>query len=183
MKFKIICAIAITAVLFSCKSKKDDRPAFVPYHIFIQNDLAKLDAEPLIVFAFTIDTNGKVVDSAVIQKADFKNIAKQFTEPFIGDKKLKVNYNEDSYADETVGTFNFTYTPMTKVEREKLLITAVTVGTSIGDNSKFRNLLISRREEKTGNTQQLYWEAGKYCIIKTIEKNNNIVTKKYNWGI
>jgi hypothetical protein len=186
MQLTLTFIISTILVLQSCKSNKKEIAAtnIIPYALMIEADLIKLDSTPVAVMQYILDTLGNVMDSSIITKEEFKKVSKVFTLPNITSKELAGKYKETSYVDEFTKSYNFNYTPI----NSDLPIKNVLVSTSIGDNSKFKSVSISKlyKEKENSIQEQLYWKNNAYCLIsKMISAPNTTTTfstKKIVWG-
>ncbi len=181
-----ICLFAISILIFNCKSKKANinKTDFIPYVLMLQEDLKKLDSTPTTVTQYNLDSLGNIIDSIILTKQQFKEIAKTFMEPNITSKSLIDEYEEKSFLDEFTNSYNFNYT----TQNVDLPIRNVIVSTSVKDNSKFKNLIMNKSYTKNGKkvTEQLYWKTNAYCTISKISIENNTATfenKKIVWGL
>jgi len=81
---------------------------FYPIAQYINDQIKYVDSTPLAIYKFTF-INSKQVDSVVIDRDAFHQLAKEFKEPDLNQKDIKPNYTEDSFEDLTINTLTFTY--------------------------------------------------------------------------
>ena len=91
--------------------KKDTtkKEPFYPVTEYIQDQIAYVDSTPLPVEMLTF-VNNKRVDSVIIDRKIFRQLAEEFLKPNLNDSNIKPNYSENSYHDLTINTLTFNYT-------------------------------------------------------------------------
>jgi hypothetical protein len=81
---------------------------FYPITQYIQQQIAYVDSTPLAIEK-QVYINSRRVDSTVIDRSAFRQIAADFMTPDINDEKLRPLYREDKFHDLTVNSLTFSY--------------------------------------------------------------------------
>ncbi len=111
----------LLAVCLSCNNKNSDKTKvtgngkdsvsaepYYPITQYIQQQIAYVDSTPLAIEKHVYINNHRI-DSAIIDRPAFRQLATDFLSPDLNDKKLKPLYKEDKFHDLTINTLTFSY--------------------------------------------------------------------------
>lgn len=135
---------------------------------------------PLAVIKYT--TIGGVTDTAIIEKSNFKGIARSFILPDIGSPKFKDQYKEESFIDATLGTITLTYTATNdtvEIRKTDVLLKQ--------DDTKVKTVYVEKKITGADSSviKKMLWTTNRYCQITTllqkIEAPEKIIIEKYVW--
>lgn len=97
---------------------------FYPITQYIQQQIAYVDSTPLAIERHTY-INNRRIDSSIIDRSAFKQIAADFQTPDLNDEKLRPLYREDKFHDQTINTLTFSYNakdPMQPLQQRDILL-------------------------------------------------------------
>ena len=187
---KFLC-LAIISTCISCNHQapksdivKEEKPADVfPVGSFIAEQLRQVDSlnAPLIK---TVTTNHNT-ETSVASKAEFRALAREFTESDISDSASRHKYKETSFADQSAPNVTLTYSTEDKtleVQRVDVIIRPDTLL-----NDKVENVYIEKfaTRHDTSISKKLLWKSDKNIqVITTTRPPNGVSTTsqlKISW--
>ncbi|MES2776354.1 MAG: hypothetical protein V4722_19415 [Bacteroidota bacterium] len=118
---------------------------FYPITQYIEGQIAYVDSTPLAIEKITFIDNKKV-DSVLIDRQAFHELAAEFLKPDLNDKKIKPLYEENSFHDLTINTVTFNYT--TTDRSQELQQADVLLNP---ENSRVKNVIF-RKNRMVGDT-------------------------------
>jgi hypothetical protein len=117
---------------------------------------------------------GNKMDSAWVKMETIDSILAPFLSPVIDTANLKQTFIEKQFLDQTLNAFTFTYDP---VDNPKNTFAFTHWDVYVDpDNQKVRRIFLSKKIDAT-TSQQLTWQAGKYCKIVTLMTSNGKTNK------
>jgi hypothetical protein len=109
--------LLIITVFTACKNNgattvtaKDSasNEAYYPISDYIRSQIAYIDTTPLAIEKQVFE-NGKRIDSTVIDRPTFKQMAEEFAQPDLNLHSIKPLYRESMYNDLSMNSLTFTY--------------------------------------------------------------------------
>lgn len=177
MRTSLFSLCILTALLLlSCKGKDSgkkkvtqDTATYFQVADFIQSEINDVNQTPYFIYKTTIRNERK--DSIAINTALFKQIATGFLHPDINDSKLKPEYKENIFADQTTNSITFSYTTPNK----SLEIQNVDV--LMDENGqKVKRIFIRKffNYADSSAIEQLTWKPGEsFQINRSVSKADN----------
>lgn len=162
MKFLVtVVAIIVCFLSTSCKHKSEenkkaagaDTTSFYPIADAINADIKEVNSTPYYIYKKEV-VNGKR-DSTPANVAMFNQLAEHFLKPDISDKKLKPNYKESIFADQTTQSITFNYSTTNKeLETQNVDVLLDETG------QKVKNIFIRKYFNYNDSTaiEQLTWK-------------------------
>lgn len=182
MGFLLMVAIAA----FGCRSgektpvnhetKRDTLPVF-PVTDYLLGQLATIEALPTTPVQI-FKTNGNP-DSVWIKREDVRRLAAPFLQPTIDSASLQKYFTGNSFLDQTIGAFTFTYIPKPAIENTTGL-RELNVYVDPASNKVQRIYIV---KEKGDTTIQLTWKSAAWFSIRSIvndKVNEEIVKWKFD---
>ena len=171
-------------LFFSCTdAAPENKEPFFPVRSYLQSQVAHIDSSMYRIIKITT-VDGKK-DTAFVQRQDFKNYAKDFTDlPDIAQSNLRDDYTESQIYDEEMQTAVLNYMPLGKegeIRRQDVFIAPDRNG------DKVKTIFIERITEQNGKPVRklLTWEVDRKFKIVTITqqntKNEKIETVEVLW--
>lgn len=177
--------ILVTAMLYSCKSKTEnkEKPVFIDVSSYLKGQLGYLDTVP---FAFQKTTlkDSVYANPVFITKEQVKAIALQFLTEDLQKKNFQKLYKETLFGDAGMNSITLTYEPE---DAKDLAVQRVDVYVNPETNEISKIYFLRKQDMKDSSlVQQLLWKHNKsFLLITTTYKNNNaanVVTEKVNWN-
>lgn len=121
-------------------SKADTLPSepYYPITQYIRDQIAYVDTTPLAIEKITF-VNSKKIDSVIIDRQEFHQLAEEFLKPDLNDKYVKSLYTESSYNDLTLNSLAFNYTakdPALELQQADVLLNP--------ENNKVKNIIFKK---------------------------------------
>ncbi len=157
---------------------------FFPVADYIKSQVRLVDSLQLPIVKTII--NGKDSVFSSMTPEEYKNMAAQFWTPSINDDKLKNQYHETSFADQSLGSATFTYTtnnPELEIQRIDVIIDPDPV-----QADKVRSIYIEKiyKKNDTAFLKKLYWRVNKNFQVITNARIKNatpiITIEKVSWS-
>jgi len=178
-----------SAVLFSCSnggSETAAKPAgmdtaaikkqrFFPVTSFLGGDLAAVKSKAVTPLKTTVQN--QKTDSAWLTLEQLAVEVAPFMQPVIDSTNLIMLFKETSFQDQTINTFTFTYEPWGTLP-DSMPLRRWDVYVDADKQTVKRVYMVKQiQENNQPKTQQLTWEAGRYCKIVTLKPDNSGVEK------
>lgn len=156
------------------ETKKDTLPVF-PVTDYLLGQLAAI--ETLQTTPVKISEKEGRPDSVWISREDVRGLAAPFLQPVIDSASLQKYFNGNSFLDQTIGAFTFTYVPRPDVEN-KTGLRELNVYIDPSSNKVQRIYFV---KEKGDTTMQLTWKSGAWFSVRTIV-NDKVNEEKVKWN-
>lgn len=166
--------LALSIILFACKSKKDKEPpsGSFPVLSYIQSQVKEVDTSLYAIIKIT--TVGERVDTAYIPREEFASVAYDFlTLPDISKTEWRQRYTETQTYDQMLEKAVLLYTakePELEVRSEQVLIQP-----GNGEPDEVKTIIIDHVVNKGDSTVQknLIWQVNSHFQVATsIQKPN-----------
>jgi hypothetical protein len=132
---KYFLLVGLCLYLFACNTGSQSEPGtltdtasnaepFYPITQYIQEQLAYVDTMPLAIEKQTF-VNSVQVDSMIIDRPAFHQLAADFLYPDLNDAGEKKNYRESKFQDLTINTLTFSYNalrPDAELQQKDILL-------------------------------------------------------------
>jgi hypothetical protein len=148
-------------------SLKKDTAVFFPVTNYIKgeiNEIIKKGINPIKLLS-----KGNKVDSVWLKVSEFDTAFHEYIQPMIDSIHLVKFFNESKFADQTLDTYTFTYSPKgnlpdsISLKRWDVYIDRVT-------NNVKRIYIVKQNQDKE---LQLTWQSGKWCKTVCIINDTN----------
>ena len=140
--------------------------SFFPVTSYIKGQIAEIKSSSINPLKVII--TGKRIDSSWLKIEDIDTTFKEFTLPIIDTSNLLEFFSENKFADQTLDTYTFTYTPKVvlpdsfSIQRWDVYIRP--------DNNKVKRIFIVK--QLPGEKElQLTWQSDNWCKITCIAKD------------
>lgn len=167
-------------LITSCNTEQPKE--YFPFKSFLTNELNELDSLPIAIFKYQT-RNGRV-DTSIIEKKQFREIATSLFELDLQEKKTIQAYKEIVLEDTDIENIAIHYTTENQSFPIKQLQLNIRTGTSMVKNFYAERLDIS---DDIKIVRKILWSTKKGVSITSIYyKNNKIqdtLTEKYSWSI
>ncbi len=146
-----------------------DTTHFFQVNQYLQGQIKQVSSTPFFIYKLDI-INGKK-DSSAITTAIFNQISQQFLKPDINDEKLKPNYKESIFEDQTTKSFTISYSTTNKeleVQNIEILLDE--------DGQTVKRLFIRKFFNYTDSSaiEQLSWKPGeRFQVNRSVQKPDN----------
>lgn len=142
------------------------REPLYPYPQYIQGQIEYLDSAMLAIERVE-KINGKTTDSGFIDRATFKEIAREFLEPDPNKTALRPQYTENSFQDLSLNTITFSI----EAKNKELELQQVDVLLN-PTNNQVKNIIIKKniRLSELQITHQMLWVHNMYFQIASLYK-------------
>jgi hypothetical protein len=180
MKLFAFLLVGTTLFLFGCNTEKPK--TYFPFQTFLEQELHLIDSLPVAIFKY--QTKAEKTDTSIIEKAQFKEIAKGLLFLDLQEKETYKNYQELVLEDTDIKNISISYT----TENETLPIKKLQLNIRTG-TSAVRNFYVERTDLVDGITisRKILWNAGKGMVVNSIYFKNNKVqytsSEKFSWSI
>ena len=185
---KHLLPVALLLFLMSCQpeaTKTTDKTEQVeldstanqplyPYVQFIKEQIADVDSTPYAVIKVAYE-NGKQIDSGLIEKKEFINLAQSFVQYDVNDAALRKFYQEESFQDLTLNVVTFSISakqPNLPLQQADVLLNPETQKIKI---------IILKKIKQSGDssiTENLLWVNNQnFQISRTIETPSGNLTQ------
>lgn len=181
--YRLVPVLVAAALFIACNAKKDKAPetkpedktapGFIPYVPLLEKQVALVDSTPLGIYKYTTDSTGRQ-DSVLIERSEFKQLAKIFLEPDIMQQMEK--YTSGSFGDQSTGLVIFTYSAKDPASEIRSLNLRFKPGTP----SKFTSLDMVR--SSSGRTVKLFWKSNRFFHIITDLGNGQYTKVEVAWN-
>ncbi len=114
------------------------KEAYYPISDYIRGQIAYVDSMPLAIDKSVFE-NGKRIDSNIIDRATFKQLAEEFAQPDLNLNTIKPLYRENMYNDLSMNSLTFTYD--TKDPNQELQQATVLLNP---DTKKVKNIIFKK---------------------------------------
>ena len=167
-------------LITSCNTEQPKE--YFPFKSFLTNELNELDSLPIAIYKYQT-RNGKV-DTSIIEKKQFREIATSLFELDLQEKKTIQAYKELVLEDTDIENIAIHYTTENQSFPIKQLQLNIKTGTSMVKNFYAERLDISGDIKII---RKILWSTKKGVSITSVYyKNNKIqesLTEKYSWSI
>lgn len=182
MKTLLLSTVFIGSLIcFSCKGKEHsekksavDSSKFFQVVDFIQSDIAEVNKTPYFIYKKEVNNSKK--DSTAINTETFKQLASGFLKPNINEEKLKPEYRENIFADQTTKSITFNYTTLNKS------LEVQNVDVLMDENGqKVKRIFIRKFFDYADSSaiEQLTWKPGEsFQINRSVLKPDNTETTR-----
>lgn len=182
MKQYVISLIIVFSFYISCKPKAPadeketivDTSKFFQVSQYINSQIEEVKKVPYYIYKLDI-VNGKQ-DSSVINNTTFGQLAAQFLKPDINDEKLKPNYKESIFEDQTTASVTFNYSAKDKdLELQNVDVILAS------DRETVKRLMMRKyyNYKDSSVIEQLSWKTGERFIInRAVQLPDNVEVQK-----
>lgn len=182
MKQYVISLIIVFSFYISCKPKAPadeketivDTSKFFQVSQYINSQIEEVKKVPYYIYKLDI-VNGKQ-DSSVINNTTFGQLAAQFLKPDINDEKLKPNYKESIFEDQTTASVTFNYSAKDKdLELQNVDVILAS------DHETVKRLMMRKyyNYKDSSVIEQLSWKTGERFIInRAVQLPDNVEVQK-----
>ena len=174
----IIFILLFIVILISCetttdriqshKSLEKEAPVFFPVTNYIKGQINEIKNDGINPVKYKIVGNQS--DSVWMKLTDFDTAFKEFIEPVIDSINMVNLYEGNTFSDETLDTYTFTYALM-KDAPESLTIKRWDVYVNRSDNKVKSIYLVKKTPDD--KEKQFTWQSGKWCKTVCIAKDQN----------
>lgn len=181
---KTISLFTVIIFIISCKSKPSPfQPKEVPdsaryYQVsnFINEEVTAMKKVPYFIRQYTI-TNNTQRDSVVLDTTDIEKWAEEFIVADISGDKIKKNYREDVFNDNTSGYTTITYSIL---NNSTLPVKFLSIYLD-PENDNVKRIEIKKIYDKNDSliTENLSWRSEKgFSVNRVTEKDKAVTTKQ-----
>lgn len=153
---------------------RDTIPIF-PVTDYLLGQISNIEKSPVTLLK-TIE-NGGTVDSIWFEREDAKTLAQAFLNPVIDSASLQKYFVGNSFLDQTINAFTFTYTPKQGSD-EVTDLKEIDVYIDPQTSEVNRIYLV---KENGDTTTQLTWKSGNWFSIRKLI-NGNVTEEKVKWN-
>jgi hypothetical protein len=185
-----ILLLIFSIAVISCKSKSDraaqtasfkheepkEEARFFPVTTYIRGQIVEIKKNhinPLLII-----NKANKSDSVWLKTSDFDSAFKDFLLPNIDTANLISYFSESKFADQTINSYTFTYTPKIELPKDFTLQRwDVYINPA---NSNVRKIFMVKRISPTSE-MQLTWQSDFWCktvIIETDKSGEQVVAKE-----
>lgn len=162
--------LGILLFLSACNNKPEkESPAYFPVISFLNDQVRYVDSLQLPVQKLTTVNNQ--TDTVLIDIAEFKRLANEFTTPDINDPALQKDYTENSFADQTINSVTLTYSAKKRELPLQRLDVIIHPDPVLDD--RVQSIYMEKGEQVKDTTilKKLYWKANQNFQIITIRQS------------
>lgn len=166
--------------LFSCSSidksettsVKKENPSVFPVTEFLKGQLNIIESTPITLLKLVVK-NDVVVDSVWISRESIRGFATPFLTPEIDSGSLSAYFDGESFLDQTVNSFTFTYAANSSLPKD-IDLRNINIYINPDDGTITKVYLLKESYiGKITTKVQLTWQTDKWCSIRTIIQKDN----------